>query len=99
MHQGSILMLDEPANIKRSLPGSMIEVWSEESRQAAGIAKAVEGVQNVNVYGDRLHISVADRAIVNIVRDRILKTGIAVSGIREIPASLEDVFISMVEKR
>jgi len=99
MHQGSILMLDEPAAIKRSLPGAMIEVWSEESRQAAGLAKTIEGVNNVNVYGDKLHIAVADRNMINSIKDRLQKTGIPIKGAREITPSLEDVFISMVEKQ
>ena len=77
MHQGSILMLEEPAAIKRSLPGAMIEVWSEESRQAAIVAKTIEGVSNVNVYGDKLHIAVADRSMIQTVKDKLQKTGIS----------------------
>jgi ABC-2 type transport system ATP-binding protein len=99
MHQGSILMLEEPAAMKRSLPGAMIEVWSTESRRAASLAKAIEGVNNVNVYGDKLHIAAADRNIIGTIQDRLLKAGIPVTGAREVLPSLEDVFISKVEKQ
>jgi ABC-2 type transport system ATP-binding protein len=99
MHQGSILMLEEPAAMKRSLPGAMIEVWSTESRRAASLAKAIEGVNNVNVYGDKLHIAAADRSIIGTIQDRLLKAGIPVTGAREVLPSLEDVFISKVEKQ
>jgi ABC-2 type transport system ATP-binding protein len=98
MHQGRILMLDEPAAIKRSLPGAMIEVWSEESRQAALAARAIEGVTDVNVYGDKVHIAVFDRNRIRIIGQKLQETGIPIRGTREITPSLEDVFISMVEK-
>ncbi len=99
MHQGRILMLDEPAAIKRSLPGAMIEVWAEESRQAASRVKTIEGVNSVNVYGDKLHIAVADRTMINGIQEHLQKTGISIRGAREIMPSLEDVFISIVEKQ
>jgi ABC-2 type transport system ATP-binding protein len=98
MHQGSILMLDEPAAIKRSLPGVMLEVWSEASRQAAGLARTIDGVNSVNVYGDKLHLAVADRNVLDTIQDRLQKTGISIKGAREITPSLEDVFITMVER-
>jgi ABC-2 type transport system ATP-binding protein len=98
MHQGRILMLEEPAAIKRSLPGAMIEVWSEESRQAALAARAIEGVTDVNVYGDKVHIAVFDRNRIRIIGQKLQETGIPIRGTREITPSLEDVFISMVEK-
>lgn len=99
MHQGRILMLEEPAVIKRSLPGAMLEVWSDESRQAARAARAIEGVHSVNVYGDKLHIAAADSNLISTIKGKLQEKGIPVQGAREISPSLEDVFIAMVEKQ
>ncbi|HEX9021436.1 MAG TPA: ABC transporter ATP-binding protein [Nitrospirota bacterium] len=99
MHRGSILMLEEPAVIKRSLPGGMIEAWSEDSRRAAEIAKAIEGVKSVNVYGNKLHIAVADRSMMDAVKEKLQAAGVSLRGAREISPSLEDVFIAKVENR
>jgi len=97
MHQGAILMLDKPAVIKQSLPGTMIELWTQHAREAADIARSVQGVMSVSLYGDKLHISIDDRRTTPVVRDVLARAGVSIRGEREILPSLEDVFISMVE--
>ncbi len=97
MHKGSILVLDQPAAIKRSLPGTMIELWTERTREAAGAAKSVEGVVRVSIYGDRLHIALSRKDAEAGIREALRRSGIEVTGGREILPSLEDVFISKVE--
>jgi ABC-2 type transport system ATP-binding protein len=99
MHQGSIMMLDKPAAIKRSLQGVMIEIWTPHAREAAGIVKTLEAVKSVSIYGDKLHVSLGDKEQAHAVHESIAKAGISIQGEREIVPSLEDVFISMVEKR
>ena len=61
MHQGRILMLDEPAAIKRSLPGAMIEIWTGRCAGGSRHRPACEGVKSVSIYGDKLHIALEDR--------------------------------------
>jgi ABC-2 type transport system ATP-binding protein len=99
MHKGEILTLNEPAVIKRSLRGTMIEIWTARSRKAAGVVKSIEGVSSVSIYGDKLHVAVVDSGIAGRIRETLRQTGIEITGEREIVPSLEDVFISMVEKR
>jgi len=99
MHRGSILMLDEPAAIKRSLPGTMIEMWVQHARDAADIVRMVEGVRSVSIYGDKLHVSLDEQGATELVHERLGKSGVYIQKEREILPSLEDVFISMVEKR
>jgi ABC-2 type transport system ATP-binding protein len=99
MHRGNILMLDEPAAIKRSLPGTMIEMWVQHARDAADIVRLVDGVRSVSIYGDKLHISLEDQGTTELVLERLGKSGVSIQEEREILPSLEDVFISMVEKR
>jgi ABC-2 type transport system ATP-binding protein len=99
MHRGRILMLDEPAAIKRSLPGFMIEIWTQNAREAAGIIRTVHGVKSVSMYGDKLHIAVEDRTTAGLVRESMGRHGIVIQQERNILPSLEDVFISIVERR
>ncbi len=61
MHKGKILMDDNPAEIKGSLGIPMIEMWSDEARNAVGIIKDVDGVQSVSLYGNKLHVALARR--------------------------------------
>jgi ABC-2 type transport system ATP-binding protein len=98
MHKGNILVLDRPAAIKRSLQGTMIELWTGRAREASNVAKSVEGVARVSIYGDRLHITLSRKNAETGVREALRRSGIEIAGMREIIPSLEDVFISMVEK-
>jgi ABC-2 type transport system ATP-binding protein len=84
MHRGRILIEDEPKNVRSSFALPMIEVWTDDARSMVEHVRKSIGVHSVSLYGDRLHIALE-------------KKEIATEVIAELP-SLEDVFISMVEK-
>lgn len=98
MHKGKLLMDDEPARIKGSLGLPMIELWSDNGRAAVAVVKGIDGVKDVNAYGDRLHISVIRKDAICRVIEGLDKAGIGIRGYRETVPSLEDVFVSMVGK-
>jgi ABC-2 type transport system ATP-binding protein len=98
MHEGRILTLDEPSAVRKSLGLPVIEVWTEAARTAAEIVKGFAGVKSVGIYGDKLHITLENKDVMNAVIGRLSTEGIVVKGQREILPSLEDVFISMVER-
>jgi len=99
MHKGKILLEDNPEGIKKSLGLPMIEVWTDESRHAEDAVKKLESVKNVSMYGDRLHITLKERAVLDSVITHLQEKGIGVKDYREILPSIEDVFISMVERQ
>jgi ABC-2 type transport system ATP-binding protein len=98
MHKGNILLEDGPKNIRSSLPQPMIEVWSENARSAVELVKNLGGVISVSLYGDRLHITVEKKVPAAEIIVNVKRAGIDVKDYRDILPSLEDVFISMVEK-
>lgn len=98
MHKGKILMEDEPLKIKKSEGLPMIELWSENGRAATDVVKGMDGVRGVNVYGDRLHIRVMKKEVICSVVKGLERSGIGIRGYRETLPSLEDIFVSMVEK-
>jgi ABC-2 type transport system ATP-binding protein len=98
MHKGNILLEDGPKNIRSSLPQPMIEVWSENARSAVELVKNLGGVISVSLYGDRLHITVEKKVPAAEIIANVKRAGIDVKDYRDILPSLEDVFISMVEK-
>jgi ABC-2 type transport system ATP-binding protein len=99
MHKGTILIEDEPKNVRSSLGLTMIEVWSENARSAAERVRKVNGVHGVGLYGDRLHIALEKKVTTAEVIAELRHSGIAIKDSREILPSLEDVFIAMVEKQ
>jgi ABC-2 type transport system ATP-binding protein len=98
MHNGKILIEDEPRNIRNSLQMPMIEVWSDNARSALGQARRMRGVHGVSLYGDRLHITLDKQVNSAEVIVQLRQAGIEVGNFRDIQPSLEDVFIAMVER-
>ena len=99
MHKGSIIIEDQPKNVRSSLAMPMMEVWTDRVRTAGEIVRTVRGVSSVSVYGDRLHIGLERSEDAAAVLSMLVREGIPVQDHREIMPSLEDVFITMVEKR
>jgi ABC-2 type transport system ATP-binding protein len=98
MHEGKVLMLDRPDVVKKSLGFPMIEVLTSDARSAADIVRQISGVRSVSIYGDKLHVAVENRPAVDAIAGQLNTAGIEVTGQRDILPSLEDIFISMVEK-
>jgi len=98
MHKGRILIEDEPKKVRNSLKRAMIEVWVGNARYAVDSARKMSGVSAVSLYGDRLHITLEQGGNAAAVIDGLKATGAEVKDFREILPSLEDVFISIVEK-
>jgi ABC-2 type transport system ATP-binding protein len=99
MHKGKALMDDNPAAIKKSLGIPMIEMWSDEAREAVGIIRGISGVQSVSLYGSKLHVAVSGSDLVDEIIREAGRSGIVIRGHREILPSIEDIFISRVEVR
>ena len=99
IHKGKILMEDTPTEIRKSLRTNMVEVWTDDSRRAAELIRKEEGIRGVSVYGDSLHIALENKDLLESILQTLQKEGIMVRDHREILPSIEDVFISMVEKQ
>jgi len=99
MHKGKILMDDNPGAIKRSLGIPMVEMWSDDAREAIGIIRGINGVQSVSLYGNKLHVAVSGSEVVDEIIRESGRSGIVIKGHREILPSIEDIFISKVEVR
>jgi ABC-type uncharacterized transport system ATPase subunit len=77
----------------------MIEVWSDNARSALEQVRNMSGVHGVSLYGDRLHITLENKMNAAEVVVQLRRADIEVKDFRDIQPSLEDVFISMVEKK
>ena len=98
MHKGRILIEEEPKKVRSSLDMPMIEVWSDNARSAEKYLRTLSGIHSVSIYGDRLHISVEKKMTASEVVSQLKRKGFEVKDYRDILPSLEDVFISMVER-
>jgi ABC-2 type transport system ATP-binding protein len=94
--QGRLLAADTPAGIKRLMRGTVIEIVCPEIRRGFAVLKAIPGVSEVQLFGDRLNAVVADPdREVPLIEASLAQAGIPVLQRRTLTPSLENVFISV----
>ena len=99
MNDGNLLAVDQPSHMRASFPDEIIEVLAAPLADAEARARGVAGIGDVQVFGERLHLRVPRGSSTSALRDLAAlfeQTGIQVTSLRVVPASLEDVFIDRV---
>ncbi len=99
MHQGRILSVGPPAEIKAQLRGVLLEVAATPRRAALAAARGMTEVRQGTVFGHSLHLLVEDARTAALLRERLAAAGVTVEEIREIEPSLEDVFVSLMAEK
>jgi ABC-2 type transport system ATP-binding protein len=97
LHEGRLLALGTPDEVKALLRDAILEVATPEPRRAAAALRGAFGAGAVGLFGDRVHVVTPDpeRAAPRI-RDLLAAGGIELAGLRPVPPSLEDVFVSVL---
>ena len=101
LHEGRTLAIDEPSRLRTLIGGRILEVMAPGRPDAADAARALPGVSDVQVFGERLHLTVepdSDEAVDAVVRE-IARTSLAGASVRAVPPSLEDVFIATLSRK
>ncbi len=97
MNEGKILVADTPQNVKKVMKGTLVEIVCPDIRGSFKLLKRFPIVREVQAFGDRLNIVVADAAAeVPKIVAYLAHNNIAVEEWRLIPPSLENVFISLL---
>jgi ABC-2 type transport system ATP-binding protein len=97
LHEGRLLALDSPDALRRSLPGLMIEVTADDAERVIEAVRSVAGVEEVQMFGTRTHVRVArdgQRSPIDRIAEALAASKVPIRGLRQIPPSLEDVFIA-----
>jgi ABC-2 type transport system ATP-binding protein len=95
LSEGRVLALDEPARLRRSLPGRTFEVVADDLRTVRDVVSEAYGRERAELFGDRLHVRVEQSVSVDAFRERLSGTTVR-AAVREVEPSLEDVFIDLL---
>ena len=95
MNQGSLLTCDTPEKVKSSFHSEVIEIVCSDIRHAFEILLRLFNRNDIQLFGDRLHILVENaRKKEGEIVHSLKNERIEVLSYRVIPPSLEDVFIA-----
>lgn len=100
MVAGELVAEGTPSSVKAEQGGHLLELITNQPQEAAELLKRDREPWRVSLFGDRLHVIVDEEVASGIrsVREQLHTTGIQVLRAYEEPYSLEDVFITVVEK-
>lgn len=97
IHRGRLLGLGTPDEVKKLMPGTILEVRSTESRAAYRSLKEHFPAGSVGLFGDRIHVLAKDpQQVESEVRSVLIRAGKEAVNIRPIEPGLEDVFVSVL---
>ncbi len=94
MRAGRIIAEGSPSQLRGGLEGSIIEVQARSPIKLVASLTHLPGVEDARAFGDKIHLRVAKNMAETVMRSL---PGVTedISAIRVIPATLEDVFISL----
>ena len=95
---GRIIASGTPAEIKRRMPGALLEIRADPIERALDALRSVPDVRDVALFGRAIHVTVESGAAADRLRASLAAAGVAVEGIRPVRPSLEDAFVSLVER-
>jgi len=99
IYGGRLVALGSPRELKAGLSeGVLLEVNAAPLMQALAAAAGAPGVREVAVFGAGLHAIVAVADDAGPLRATLEAAGVRVGGITPIRPTLEDVFVSLVER-
>jgi ABC-2 type transport system ATP-binding protein len=100
IYQGHIVVCDEPEQIKAQVAGDLVELRLADLRNAEKTLSSLEGVLEIQTYGDLLHVFVDDFAVREaLLVDVLQDADIEVLGLRQVRPRMEETFISLVQRQ
>lgn len=99
MNRGRLIALDTAAGLRAGMASPLFEVRSESPPKAVRALAGAEGIIDAAMYGRTLHVTMdTDDGAADRIREHLSKAEIAVSAVRQISPSLEDVFVSRIRE-
>ncbi|MBN1315089.1 MAG: ABC transporter ATP-binding protein [Anaerolineales bacterium] len=97
MYQGKLIVCDTPEKIKQMTQGELVALWPDDMHAAYQVLRQVEGVIEIQTYGDQLRIFVTDASSTIKQINQILPAqGIQIMEIRTARPRMEEAFISLI---
>ncbi len=98
INNGRVLVQEKPQDIPGLFHGHLFELRCKNTVNVAKLFQAKQGIDSVQIFGDRLHVSGADatgveKTIISVLK----KENIADYSLKTVSASIEDVFVDFMK--
>ncbi len=98
IHQGILLSVGTPGEIKNLLRGELWEVRCDLRMKAMEMLRNLPWVKGAGIFGDKIHILLEGGEMArDKMEDSLNSSGFTIHSLRRISPSLEDVFITTME--
>lgn len=97
MYSGQMVVCDTPARVRDGIPGEVVEIKLDGWQVARSRLEGLQGVLEIQTYGDSLHVLV-DSAVQRLpeIRDVLVSYDVDYKSIRCAPVRMEEAFISLI---
>jgi ABC-2 type transport system ATP-binding protein len=101
IYRGGLVAVGTPSEMKeRFMKETVLEVKCNRPQEALSVLEGVGGVKDAALFGRDVHAVVEGAPDLPAeVRRRLEAAGFAVGSVEAVPPSLEDVFVSLIERR
>jgi ABC-2 type transport system ATP-binding protein len=101
LHEGRVLATDDPTRLRTLMPGRLVEVIGGGASRLVETIRGMDGVVDAQVFGERVHVTLADTGDEAIARftGALRETAVVGAVVRAVQPSLEDVFISQLSTK
>ncbi len=100
MYQGRLIEQGDPLQIRQLVPGKLLAVWTTDVRHAQRAVEGLEGVLEVQTYGDLLHVFVDEvERRRPAIEEALRRAAVPVKEIRLAHPRMEEAFISLIRRR
>jgi len=100
IYRGELIAVGMPRELKtRFMRDQVIEIVCDKPTEAMEIIRPMNQVKEVALFGDAIHVVLAQGESLDAVRDNVVSRGFKIDRIGAIVPSLEDVFVSLIEER
>lgn len=98
MYNARLIALNAPDALKEAMERILLEVDCDQPGSAETVLQALPEVTDVAAHGILLHVLVEEEKAEHAIRQALVQKNIGVRRIERVLPSLEDVFVSLVDK-
>lgn len=100
IYEGRLVVCDTPENVKAMTEGDLIALWPSDTRRARESLSGLEGVLEIQMYGDQLRIFTHDASdMAARIRAAVAAEGIEIYDMRKTRPRMEEAFISLIRRQ